>query len=186
MDECRRHNKSLLHTAARDDNFEGMSCLCQLPYIQEIIDDDSNKDGWTPLLAACSQSSKTDLRLIELLVANGADFLRSKSSDGMTALHMAATNNDIHLMQYLVSNTYSKQRSDFVNQPNEEGWTPAHFAAFFNNFDGLNFLIENGADLLKRSKSKMCSVDEVIRNDHADLLSCIFDEVRDSEKDRDL
>ena len=115
MDECKRHNKSLLHTAALDDNFEGMSCLCQLPYIQEIIDDDSNKDGWTPLLAACSQSSKTDLRLIELLVANGADFLRSKSSDGMTALHMAATNNDIHLMQYLVSNTYSKQRSDFVN-----------------------------------------------------------------------
>ena len=129
-----------------------MSCLCQLPFIREIIDDDQNKDGWTPLLAACSQSGKRDLRLIELLVENGADLLKCKSSDGLTALHMAATNNDIHLMHYVIQNTYSKQRIDFVNQKNDDGWTPAHFAAFLNNFDGLNLLLENGADLLSRSK----------------------------------
>jgi len=39
-----------------------------LPYIKEIINDDTNSDGWTPLLIAARQSNKTDLQVINTLV----------------------------------------------------------------------------------------------------------------------
>lgn len=59
----------------------------------------------------------------------------------MTALHMAASNNDIHLMDLIL-----KIESE-PNVKNTEGWTPAHLASFLNNFDALNLLMDNGASL---------------------------------------
>ena len=65
-----------------------------------------------------------------------------------------------------------------------EGWSAAHFSAFVGNFDSLNYLIENGAGLLEKNDQEMSSVDEMIRNDHHELLSCIFERVKDVKRDQ--
>ena len=66
--------------------------------------------------------------------------------DGITVLHIAAGNNDIHLLDYAIKIKSTKS----IDLPNEEGWTPAHFAAFLGNMDSLNLLIEAGCDLSRK------------------------------------
>ena len=61
----------------------------------------------------------------------------------MSAIHFAASNNDVHLLDYIIE-TAGKS---VVLLENNEGWTASHFASFLNNFDSLNLLLENGADL---------------------------------------
>ena len=60
----------------------------------------------------------------------------------MGILHVAASNNDLHILDFVLSS-----REVSVNVANKEGWTAAHLAGFFNNFDSLNLLLEYGADL---------------------------------------
>jgi len=74
------------------------------------------------------------------MVENGADILKPKRTDGLSSVHFAASNNDVHLLDFILSHADSD-----ANVENHEGWTPAHFAGFLNNFDALNLLIENGA-----------------------------------------
>lgn len=62
-----------------------------------------------------------------------------------------------------------------VDLQTAEGWTPAHLAGFLGNMDSLNMLVEHGADLVtKRHNHKMSCLDEIVRNDNADLLECVF------------
>ena len=63
----------------------------------------------------------------------------------MTALHMAESINDVHVVDYIIN--YVEEPKRVVNVANDEGWTPSHFAGFLNNFDSLNLLLEAGADL---------------------------------------
>ena len=95
----------------------------------------------------------------------------------MTVLHIAAGTNDIQLMDFVLEN--SKSKKEIVNQKNAEGWSALHFSVFLNNFDSTNLLLENGADLLDKNGQAMTSIDEIIRNDHKDLLSCVYDRVSD-------
>jgi ankyrin repeat protein len=55
-------------------------------------------------LSASAKSSKTDLKIIQLLVQGGANLLQPKKSDGMTALHIAAASNDVHLVDFIMKN----------------------------------------------------------------------------------
>lgn len=50
LKDLKRDQMSLVHLCAIDDNADALERLCQLPYIQDIVNDDSNDDGWTPLL----------------------------------------------------------------------------------------------------------------------------------------
>lgn len=80
------------------------------------------------------------------MVENGANILKPKRSDGLTSIHVAASNNDVHLLDYILCGDMKNENVKFaVNNVNKEGWTPAHLAGFLNNFDALNLLIENGA-----------------------------------------
>ena len=96
-------------------------------------------------------------------------------------MHIAASTNDIHLMDFIFKNLPNKK--ELVNRKNSDGWIPAHMAAFLNNFDSLNLLLENGADLLQKNDQGMTPVDEIIRNDHKDLLSCVYDKIRFVKRD---
>lgn len=64
-------------------------------------------------------------------------------NDGITVFHMAASQNDIHTLDYCIG--LNKHLT--IDVKNEDGWTPAHMAAFLNNFDSMNLLIENGANI---------------------------------------
>jgi len=43
--------------------------------------------------------------------------------------------------------------------------------------------MEHGADLLLKNDQGMTSIDEIIRNDHKDLLSCVYDKSRFIKRD---
>ena len=118
-----------------------------------------------------------------MLARYGAD-LTAKKKDGMTVLHMAASTNDVHLMDFILQNVESKK--ELVNTRNGEGWTALHFSSFLNNFDSTNLLLENGADLLDKNGQEMTTIDELIRNDHKDLLSCVYERVKAKVARRDL
>ena len=99
--------------------------------------------------------------------------MKPKISDGMTPLHIAAGSNDVHLVDFILSQV--EDPSSAANVRNEEGWTPCHLAAFLNNFDSLNLLVEAGGDLTKKNDNGMSSFDELVRNDHKDLFECVYD-----------
>jgi ankyrin repeat protein len=172
LNDVKEDDINLLHHCAAQDNLDALLALVALPYFSEVINDDSNEAGWTPLLTAVAQSNKSDLRLIKLLVENGADLMHPKKDDGLAAVHFAASNNDVHLLDYILNS--GENPKSVCAMVNKEGWTSAHFAGFLNNFDSLNMLIENGADLNSKNSSGLSIFDEIIRNDSADLLECIW------------
>ncbi len=67
--------------------------------VGDIVNDDSNSDGWTPLLWA---AQKSNLEIVQELIAYGASATKAKK-DGISLLHMAASNNDVHLLDYAIS-----------------------------------------------------------------------------------
>lgn len=172
ISEVNKDGVSLVHQVAMEDNYDAMATLSKLPYFAEVVNDASNEDGWTPLLMACSRSNESDLQTIKLMVSHGAHVLTPKRNDGLTAVHFAASNNDIHLLDYIFSNSANPKL--IANLKSKDGWTPAHLAGFLNNFDSLNLLIENGANLQLRNQNGLCTFDEIIRRDNADLLGCIW------------
>ena len=179
--EVKEDEINIMHHCAVHDNFDALAALCALPYFKEVVNDDSNESGWTPLLTACAQSNKSDLRFIKLLVENGANLLKTKRDDGLASIHFAASNNDVHLLDYILTNTDNKK--SVSNLANKEGWTPAHFAGFLNNFDSLNLLIENGAELTTKNKNNLSSFDEIVRNDHSDLFECVWPYAKNLKRD---
>ena len=86
--------------------------------------------------------------MIKLLVDNGANILKAKK-DGLTSMHFAASNNDIHFLDYILSEADNAEK--VANIQTVDGWTPAHYAGFLGNFDSLNLLLERGADLSHRN-----------------------------------
>ena len=61
----------------------------------------------------------------------------------MSLLHIAASNNDIHMIDFAAK----VGAFPSVDLKNAEGWTPSHLASFLNNFDALNLLLELGSDI---------------------------------------
>ena len=62
----------------------------------KIIDDQSNELQWSPLLLAASSNQ---YEISRFLIDNKARLLRPMKS-GVTLFHLAASNNDIHTIDY--------------------------------------------------------------------------------------
>lgn len=133
------------------------------------------------MLTACAKSNKSDLRVIKLLVENGADLSKAKKDDGLLPIHFAASNNDVHLLDYILERSDNPKAT--VNLANDDGWTSAHFAGFLSNFDSLNLLIEHGIDLNAKNGNGLSSFDEIIRNDHAELFECVWPYAKKVKRD---
>ena len=116
--------------------------------------------------------------MIKLMVENGADLHQTKANDGFAAVHFAASNNDVHLLDYILETVSNPKR--VANMQSKDGWSPSHLAGFLSNFDSLNLLIEHGAQLTDKNNNgqfyRFCltTFDEIIRHDHAELLECVW------------
>ena len=128
-----------LHLAARlNPELEVMRALIELGADREAEDD----DGWTPLLSAAS-SGRADK--IGLLLELGVR-VDPRSSDGASALHLAAANApDDEAVRRLLQAGLAPDLTD------DDGWTPLHAAAVFNRGEGvtdvLAALLDAGASL---------------------------------------
>ena len=182
ISEVREDDINLVHHCTISGNFEALQALSTLPYFGHVINDNSNEAGWTPLLSACAaQESRSDMRLVKLLVENGADVLMAKKDDGLAPIHFAASNNDLHLIDYIYNQV--SDPAQISNVVNDQGWTAAHFACYLGRFDALNFLIENGANLSMRNELGVTPIEKIILNDHHVLLEAMWPHAKQVKRD---
>jgi len=76
------------------------------------------------------------------------------------------------LIDFIIHSVGDKESA--ANKENADGWTPVHLAAHLSNFDSLNLLLEYGGNLLRKNQAGMTPLEEMVRNDHDDLLSCVY------------
>lgn len=59
------------------------------------------------------------MTIVKLLVENGATLLKAKG-DGMNILHVAASHNDIHMLDYAIKvvSTQQEKSTDFIDMQN--------------------------------------------------------------------
>ena len=98
--------------------------------------------------------------------------MQRKKDDGLNAIHVAASGNDVKLLDFIITN--SPNQKSVINQKGLQGWTPAHLACLLGNFDSLNYLIEQGADLYLRNDNGIAPIEELVRSDHLELLKCVY------------
>lgn len=157
-----------------EDNLEAMEAIAVLPYFKQVVDDEYGEQGWTPILAAASQPATTEHKCIKFLTEYGANLFHKSRAHGNTVLHIAAGNNQIQLLDYCLMRLSPQERRNMINAKNNDGLTPGHFAAGLENFDALSLLLENGADPTIESQPCNNVFSELIVNDHADLLGCVW------------
>ena len=133
------------------------------------------KNGFTPYLYAAY------LGKINLLMEMDDD-IDSVGPEGMNALHLAASRNEIEVVKYLIENVGMDPKAtcdkglnvlhiacredatdtikyliekcpELINTQTKRGFTPLHFAAFHQNKETTKILIENGADPNIKNKS---------------------------------
>ena len=120
-----------------------------LPNAKILIENGANvnfaaNDGMTPFIQATLgvSSGKVPMEMCELLRKNGANVnaaLTRKNASGWTALHYAAVNGDIDLVNYLVKNGAN------VNKATAEDSSPLFLANLGGHDDVVKILRNAGA-----------------------------------------
>ena len=101
---------------------------------EDVNSKDSN--GETPLAAA---SAAGDEDMCTYLISAGADVLAA-STDGMTALHLAAREGHVHIVRLLAS-TPDFYRPD-LDLKTADGWTSLHMAARQRHASVVRYLVD--------------------------------------------
>lgn len=124
---------------------ENVSTLCKAVQLEEYdkvkaliekgVEINTNKcDGYTPLILAITNN---DIRMIKLLVSQGADVNMLEIKEGGIPLTWAVSKGNLDIVKYLV---ISKAE---VNKPNRDGHTALMWAAENGYLDIVKYLVEN-------------------------------------------
>jgi len=101
-------------------------------------------DGETPLMLAAQHARHRRYETIKTLLEHGAK-VNHKDEVGRTALHYAAMNSGMDVMNLLIS--YGAD----VNAKEEFQITPLHRAAMLNNIEATKALVEHEADIFAKT-----------------------------------
>jgi ankyrin repeat protein len=106
-----------------------------MEFVRKCIDrvdwNGKNKYGDTALHELCKLSNERNncVLLAKLLVENGANKLE-KNNFGQSALHLAAANDNVDLINYLLESSVNGQAEDLIEMgTNKENQTALHYAA---------------------------------------------------------
>ncbi|MEI2608037.1 MAG: ankyrin repeat domain-containing protein [Candidatus Promineifilaceae bacterium] len=100
-------------------------------------------EGDTALIIAARQGS---LEIVELLLANGADWsLQGTSEYKMTALMEAASGGHVAVGQTLLDHGAD------IHQGDRDGLPAMNYAAYYGRIEFVQMLIDNGADVNHRT-----------------------------------
>lgn len=89
-----------------------------------------------------------DLERVKYLLDNGTA-VDAEDADKRTALHWAAANGRIELVEFLVN-----EKNANINHADEDKWTPLMSAASAGHADVVNFLLSKGASVNAVNNSK--------------------------------
>ena len=185
--DVREDDINIMHHCIVENKYEALGMLTAVPYFRQVVNDNGNEAGWTPLLTACAnETGKANLDIVKLLVYNGADLLAAKTDDGISAAHLASTNGDLQLLDYIL--TYEPSELETrkpVHMKDINGSTPSHYAGSVGKFDVLNLLIEHGAKLEEINKFKLSVFDCAVSSDDSDLLTALWPYAKKYKRDMD-
>lgn len=158
---------SLLHCVILNNRIELFQELyVNLPYFcdKEIIDNDSNKFGYTPLHLTCINDN---ISFFEALIKLGSNhYLESKS--GLNCLHLASYNGSVRVLDYL--NKILK-----VDLNKNSDLTPLHLACKNGKIDVVNYLIENKCKLNVLDQELLTPLEYCIIGDHLELFKILVE-----------
>ena len=75
--------------------------MSTLPYFNELVNDDNNNFGLSPLVWAATQGP-INLDSLSLLKKHGCDLMKPNPKDLMTVLHVGAATNDVKLLDFVL------------------------------------------------------------------------------------
>lgn len=183
-----------LHAAADSGHLEVLDYLCA--HGADI--NRRNGDGATPLLVVCEGDSSIDVarflvdkgadieisdesgftpfltavwaykrEVATYLLDRGASPLVTEST-GRGALHFAAENNDVELIQRLI---LLFKHLDILNH---EGQTPLHVAAWYACTESAQLLLKNGANPACTTANGFTPLHFAAMQDAFDIVKCLF------------
>ena len=102
------------------------------------------------------------------------DVSDAANTDGMTALHFAAQNGDIAILQYLVENGADIKAQDTIHSR-----AVLHFAAENGNLECVKYLAEHGADLLDKDAYGATALHYAAGKNHLDVIKYLVSKKMD-------
>uniref|UniRef100_A0A8C4XBK9 Ankyrin repeat and SOCS box containing 3 n=1 Tax=Erpetoichthys calabaricus TaxID=27687 RepID=A0A8C4XBK9_ERPCA len=134
--EAYRDTCSVVGIAAREDNHKVLEKLIKQGRRINIADN----RGWMPTHEAAYSDAHKSLRLL-IKAGNSSSYLNSKTFEGQTALHLAASRGNVRSSEILL------KAGAQVNETTNELETPLFLAIGSGNTDTVNLLIEHGANV---------------------------------------
>ena len=119
----------------------------------------------TPLSHACEMGH---VKVIEVLIANGADVSDAQDQDGLSLLHWAAIGGHADVCQLLINAGMDVDNRDIV------GRTALHFAAFGGYINCMLVLLENKADCSSQDKEGVTSLHWACGKGHMDAVKLLI------------
>ncbi|PAV85627.1 hypothetical protein WR25_08242 isoform C [Diploscapter pachys] len=133
-------NETAMHMAARSGNQAVLLAMVNKigAGAVQIVQNKQSKNGWSPLLEACSRGH-TEVAKILLQHHARIDVF---DDQGRTALHLAALNGHLPIVHLLL------QHKAFVNSKSKTGEAPLHLCAMNGHVKVVNVLVQDhGASL---------------------------------------
>ena len=147
-------------------------------------DDEEEDDGGERYADAVngSKSSSAKKKEIEVLedIENiplellPRDINDAADTDGMTALHFAAQNGNIAIVQFLIENGADIKAQDTVFSR-----TALHFAAENGNLETVKYLVEHGADIQDRDNFGATAFHYAAKNNRLDIVKYLVSKKMD-------
>ncbi|CAI9765229.1 unnamed protein product [Fraxinus pennsylvanica] len=104
-------------------------------------------------------------------IASAGVSLDSKDSQGRTALHMAAANGHLDIINYLLLNGAD------VNASNVENNTPLHWACLNGHVEAVKHLILAGANVSALNSHERTPMDEAVSREKMDIIDAVSEAV---------
>uniref|UniRef100_A0A8C8RBY6 NFKB inhibitor epsilon n=1 Tax=Pelusios castaneus TaxID=367368 RepID=A0A8C8RBY6_9SAUR len=175
-----RNGNTPLHVACEQQNLQCATELLKEPASRESPEpleslQDLQLQNWQGFACLHISTLKGNLRLMGLLLRNGADINVQDGTSGKTPLHLAVENRDRKAVQYLLS------KGAHVDALMYNACTPLHLAVGRKDAGMAAMLYHSGADALLRNMEDETAQDLADGND--DLLALLpFDDLKISGK----
>lgn len=165
---------TVLHCASLNENTTDMLKYVLDNKVYHDIDE-RNVDGYSAFLFVAENAKNANsLKLLEEYGCN--IFLRN--NDGFSALHLAAKNEHIEIIKYIIENKLFKSIEEKVNDKNKRdgGATAFLLALKYNtNIDVIKFLLDQKVDYTAMDNDGRCSLIYAVYNKNADVIKFVLE-----------
>jgi ankyrin repeat protein len=159
-----RHGHGPLSVAARDGHLAVVRELAG----RGIGSDESDKWGMNPLHLAISQG---EAAVAEALVSAFPAMLTARASDGLTAVALAASQENDTVLRSLLRREEARA---LVNATDVDGQTPLHVAAQQGHVSPVRTLVEHGAPVDARDREGTTPLMLACRRGNADVAAALL------------